>query len=51
MSVGVHPCDPEQVCIGARYDGEVFATMDGGETWTASPLPEPVKDVYAVACG
>ena len=51
MSVGVHPCDPDQVCIGARYDGEVFATADGGETWQACPLPGPVKDVYAVACG
>ena len=51
MSVGLHPSDQNQVCIGARYDGEVFATVDGGETWQACPLPGPVKDVYAVACG
>ena len=51
MSVGLHPTDPDLVCIGARYDGEVFATDDGGETWQACPLPGPVKDVYAVACG
>ena len=51
MSVGLHPSDPNQVCIGARYDGEVFATLDGGETWQACPIPAPVKDVYAVACG
>ena len=51
MSVGLHPSDPDQVCIGARYDGEVFMTRDGGETWDACPLPAPVKDVYAVACG
>ena len=51
MSIGLHPSDPDQVCIGARYDGEVFATDDGGETWQACPLPGPVKDVYAVACG
>ena len=51
MSVGLHPCDPDQVCIGARYDGEVFMTRDGGETWETCPLPAPVKDVYAVACG
>ena len=51
MSVGLHPTDPAQVCIGARYDGEVFATADGGETWQACPLPGPVKDIYAVACG
>ena len=51
MSVGLHPFDPDQVCIGARYDGEVFATRDGGETWEACPLPGPVKDIYAIACG
>lgn len=51
MSVGLHASDPEQVYIGARYDGEVFGTRDGGETWQALPLPGPVKDIYAVACG
>jgi photosystem II stability/assembly factor-like uncharacterized protein len=51
MSVGLHATDPAQVYIGARYQGEVFGTQDGGETWTAMPLPGPVKDIYAVACG
>jgi photosystem II stability/assembly factor-like uncharacterized protein len=51
MSVALHPTDPQQVCIGARYEGEVFATQDGGETWAAMPLPGPVKDIYSVACG
>jgi photosystem II stability/assembly factor-like uncharacterized protein len=51
MSVALHPSDPDQVYIGARYQGEVFGTRDGGETWTALPLPGPVKDIYAVACG
>ena len=51
MSIGLHPTDPDQICIGARYEGEVFATIDGGETWQACPLPGPVKDIYCVACG
>jgi len=51
MSVGLHATDPRQVYIGARYQGEVFGTQDGGETWAAMPLPGPVKDIYAVACG
>jgi photosystem II stability/assembly factor-like uncharacterized protein len=51
MSVGLHQTDPKQVYIGARYQGEVFGTQDGGETWSAIPLPGPVKDIYAVACG
>ena len=51
MSVGLHPTDPDLVCIGARYDGEVFTTADGGETWKSCPLPGPVQDIYAVACG
>jgi photosystem II stability/assembly factor-like uncharacterized protein len=51
MSVGLHHTDPNQVYIGARYQGEVFGTQDGGETWAAMPLPSPVKDIYSVACG
>jgi len=51
MSVGLHPSDPDQVYIGARYQGEVFGTQDGGKTWAALPVPGPVKDIYAVACG
>jgi photosystem II stability/assembly factor-like uncharacterized protein len=51
MSIGLHQTDPNQVYIGARYQGEVFGTQDGGETWSAMPLPGPVKDIYAVACG
>ena len=51
MSVGLHPSDPAQVYIGARYNGEVFGTQDGGATWAALPVPGPVKDIYAVACG
>jgi photosystem II stability/assembly factor-like uncharacterized protein len=51
MSVGLHHTDPDQVYIGARYEGEVFGTLDGGETWASMPLPGPVKDIYAVACG
>ncbi len=51
MSVGLNDRDPDQVLIGARYQGEVFATQDGGKTWQATPLPGPVKDIYCVACG
>jgi len=51
MSVALHQTDPLQVYIGARYQGEVFGTRDGGESWVSMPLPGPVKDIYAVACG
>lgn len=51
MSVGLHHADPDQVYIGARYNGEIFGTRDGGATWEAMPLPGQVKDLYAVACG
>jgi photosystem II stability/assembly factor-like uncharacterized protein len=51
MSVALHRRDPEQVYIGARYNGEVFGTQDGGNTWRLMPLPGPVKDLYCVACG
>ena len=51
MSIGLHQNDPKQVYLGARYQGEVFGTQDGGETWQAMPLPGPVKDIYSIACG
>src|SRR5262249_53926222 len=50
MSIGLSAADPSQVYIGARYKGEIFGTRDGGASWTAMPLPGPVKDIYAVAC-
>ena len=51
MSVAPHQIDPKQVYLAARYDGEIFGTLDGGETWQFMPLPQGVKDVYSVACG
>ena len=51
MSIGLHQTDSNQVYIGARYQGEIFGTQDGGGSWTSMPLPAPVKDIYCVACG
>lgn len=51
MSIGLHRDDPNQVYIGARYDGEVFGTQDGGETWSEMSIPGEVKDIYCVTCG
>ncbi len=51
MSVALHQTDPQQVYIGARYDGEIFGTQDAGATWQSLNLPSGVKDIYALACG
>lgn len=51
MSIGLHPRDPDQVYIGARYKGEIFGTTDGGQTWAEMPLPGTVKDIYSLSCG
>jgi photosystem II stability/assembly factor-like uncharacterized protein len=51
MSVAPHHTDPRQVYLAARYDGEIFGTLDGGESWQFMPLPQGVKDIYSVACG
>ncbi len=48
MSVGLSMSDAKNVVIGARYEGEIFATADGGASWQAIPLPGPVKDIYCV---
>jgi photosystem II stability/assembly factor-like uncharacterized protein len=51
MSVALNDRNPDEVLIGARYEGEVFATRDGGKTWAATPIPGPVKDIYCLAVG
>jgi len=51
MSIGLHRDDPNQVYIGARYNGEVFGTQDGGQTWSELSIPGDVKDIYCVTCG
>ena len=35
----------------ATNGGEVFASPDGGQTWSAHPLPDGATQVYALACG
>lgn len=50
MAVALHPRDADQV-YGVSRTGQVFATEDGGRTWTEQRLPNGVQDVYAVACG
>jgi photosystem II stability/assembly factor-like uncharacterized protein len=35
----------------ASNGGEVFGSHDGGQTWSAHPLPEGATQVYALACG
>ncbi len=35
----------------ATNGGEVFASQNGGETWTTHALPEGATQVYALACG
>ena len=50
MSVSLHPSDPKQVYVAARY-GEVFGTQDGGATWRETPLPQGIQHIYALACG
>ena len=50
MAVALHPRDGKQIYTVAR-NGQVFGTQDGGGSWTEFPLPEQVKQVYALACG
>ena len=50
MGVALHPRDPRQVC-GISKSGQVFATQDGGASWSERRLPEGVGDCYAIACG
>jgi photosystem II stability/assembly factor-like uncharacterized protein len=35
----------------ASSGGQAFGSQDGGETWSAHPLPEGVTQLYSLACG
>lgn len=49
MSVAPHAKDPNQMVIGARYEGEVYGTEDAGASWHPLTLPAGVKDIYSLA--
>ena len=49
MSVAPHAKDSNRMVIGARYEGEIYGTEDGGATWESLPLPAGVKDIYSLA--
>jgi hypothetical protein len=49
MSVAPHAKNSNVMAIGARYEGEIYATEDGGASWDALPLPGGVKDIYSLA--
>ncbi|WKT52612.1 Sortilin, N-terminal [Fusarium oxysporum f. sp. vasinfectum] len=51
MALTLHAHDPAQAYICGRYDGEVFGTQDGGETWQAMPLPGEVQHTFTISCG
>jgi photosystem II stability/assembly factor-like uncharacterized protein len=50
MAVTLDPRDARGVHCVSRC-GQVFSTVDGGESWHESRLPEGVKDTYAIAHG
>ena len=51
MSIALNASNSDQVFIGARYNGEIFGTLNGGESWQEMSLPGKVKDIYSLACG
>jgi photosystem II stability/assembly factor-like uncharacterized protein len=51
MSIALDRHDPQQVHVAARYHGEVFSTDDDGHSWSSITLPQPVRDIYCLACG
>lgn len=49
MAVAVSRQDPQRI-YGVNSIGQVFSTRNGGTTWTDTPLPTGVRNVYALAC-
>ena len=50
MAVAINPRWPSQVYCATR-DGQVFGSLDDGETWSEYPLPEAAREVFALAVG
>ena len=50
MAVGVDPRAPGHVFCADR-DGQVFGSLDNGDTWTTYQLPEKAKEVRGLAVG
>ncbi len=42
--------DPSRMYC-ASQNGQVFASHDGGQSWSTHPLPEGAAQVYSLACG
>lgn len=49
VGLAAHPGDPACLYSVTRA-GKVIGTEDDGKSWQEYPLPEGVRDVYAVAC-
>jgi hypothetical protein len=49
MAIATHPTDPASLYSVTRL-GQVINTEDNGASWQDHPLPEDVRDIYAVAC-
>ena len=50
MAVGVDPRAPGHIFCAAR-DGQVFGSLDNGDTWATYQLPEKAKEVRGLAVG
>ena len=50
MTVSPSRNDPQVVYCGTRK-GQVFGTLDGGESWSTSTLPGGCDNVYTMTCG
>ena len=50
MAVAVDPRAPERIFCIAR-DGQVFGTLDDGNSWTTYQLPDTAKELRGLAVG
>ena len=50
MAVAINSRRPSQVYCATR-DGQVFGSVDAGDTWKEYRLPDGVGEIYTIAIG
>jgi photosystem II stability/assembly factor-like uncharacterized protein len=50
FAIAIDPARPKHIYCGVKT-GDIFASHDGGQSWTPNPLPQGVRQLYTLKAG